>query len=64
MNPTGQVDLSEWNKALRELLAKTPKPITETVNTQAFYALRGAKRGTQKASRAKIEALGIVGYDV
>jgi hypothetical protein len=57
-------DQSEFDRALLSYLRVVPHSLAEVLNKKALYLARGALRLTPKASRAEIEALGIVAYQI
>lgn len=59
------IQQDRFQAALREIVAETPKPLADVLNTKMFYILRGASRGTPIASRADIEkTFDVIAYKV
>jgi len=57
-------DQSEFDRALLSYLRVTRHTLPEVLNKKALYLARGALQFTPRASRAAIEALGIVAYRI
>ncbi len=57
------LDTTEFQAALRQILATTPRTLAEELNTHMFYIARGASRLTPISQKVESD-VGIVGYTV
>jgi hypothetical protein len=55
VNPTIEVDFSEWKKAANELVATSKRTLPDFINGQAMAVVIRALRLTKKADKSRIE---------
>ena len=62
MTPRLQIDMRQFQSALKEYKEVSTRTAAQILNEKAFYIALGAMNQTTKASRAAIEELGVDGY--
>lgn len=56
-----ETDFRNFNRVMRKYLDTTSKSMAKALNSKAYELAWHAEKNTERASRAKIEALGVVG---